>query len=74
MKLEHALIGLAAAGGIAFISGPASAQPLMSRGRLSNIDDVGYVCPSAYGTWQRGYPEDESYRSPAEQAAEEGGR
>jgi hypothetical protein len=88
MKLEHALIGLAAAGGIAFISGPASAQPPMSRGHLSNVDDVGYVCsaygfhgrrhcyrsPSAYGTWQRGYPEDESYRSPAEQAAEEGGR
>ena len=87
MKFEHALTALAAVGGIVLISSAASAQPPMSKSQLSNID-TGYVCsaygfhgrrhcygsPWASGTSQLGYPKDESYRSPAEQAAEEGGR
>jgi hypothetical protein len=91
MKLKHALIGIAAVGGIALTSSAASAQPHRlpaSRSHLPNIDEVRYVCdvygfdghphfygrPRAYGARHRGYPEDERDKSPAAQAAEEGGR
>jgi hypothetical protein len=91
MKLQHALIGIAAVGGIALASGTASAQPNArpaSMSHVSNIDEVRCVCGaygfhgrphfysrrSAYGAWEQRYPEGERDMSPAQQAAEEGGR
>jgi hypothetical protein len=90
MKLQHALIGIAAVGGIALASGTASAQPNArpaSRSHVSNIDEVRCLCGGygfhgrpqhshrwAYGAWEQRYPEGERYMSPAQQAAEEGGR
>jgi hypothetical protein len=89
MKNELALFGIAAMGGLALMTGTASAMP------NSSISQVRYVCiawqqcgkclnhyaggyrfyarPQRYEDWHQGYP-DESGMSPATQASVEGGR
>jgi hypothetical protein len=90
MKYELALFGIAAIGGLALMTGTASA---MSN---SSISQVRYVCtpwqqcskspnhygggcrfyagPQRYWDWHQGYPAHEGDMSPATQASVEGGR
>jgi hypothetical protein len=90
MKNELALFGIAAIGGLALMSGTASAM------QNSSISQVRYVCipcqqcskgpnrygadyrfyarPQRYWDWHQGYPAHEGDMSPATQASVEGGR
>jgi hypothetical protein len=90
MKNELALFGIAALGGLALMTGTASAMP------NSSISQVRYVCipcqqcgkspnhygggyrffarPQRNGDWHHGYPGNEGDISPATQASVEGGR
>ena len=73
MKNELALFGIAAMGGLALMTGTASAMPnglLSSISQLSNIDEVRYVCiawrqcgkrPNHYGGGCRFYVRPQRY-------------
>jgi hypothetical protein len=73
MKNKLALFGIAAVGGLALMTGAASAMPnglLGSISQLSNIDEVRYVCiawrqcakrPNYYGGGRRFYARPQGY-------------
>ena len=70
MKNELALFGIAAMGGLALMTGTASAMPNSSISQLSNIDEVRYVCiawrqcgkrPNHYGGGRRFYAPPQGY-------------
>jgi hypothetical protein len=73
MKNELALFGIAAMGGLALMTGTASAMPnglVSSISQLSNIDEVRYVCiawqqcdksPNHYGGGCRFYAHPQRY-------------
>jgi hypothetical protein len=73
LKIELALFGIAAVGGLALMTGAASAMPnglLSSISQLSNIDEVSYVCiawrqggkrPNHYGGGRRFYARPQGY-------------
>jgi hypothetical protein len=90
MKNELALFGIAAMGGLAFMTGTASAKPNSSIGQVRYVcipwqqcgkspNHYGggcrfYVRPQRYWDWHKGYPGNEGDMSPATQASAEGGR
>lgn len=52
-KLKYALAGLTALGGLAMVSGTASAMPMSPITQTSNVENVRLVC-DAYGRcWRR---------------------
>ncbi|SDT60463.1 hypothetical protein [Bradyrhizobium canariense] len=56
MKLISALVGLAALGGIALATAPASAMPVAIPGQAShasNVEQVSYVCNEWGHCWDR---------------------
>ena len=58
MKLASALVGLAALGGLAFATAPASAMPITILGQASqasNIEQASYVCNEWGHCWHRHY-------------------
>jgi hypothetical protein len=70
MKNELALFGIAAMGGLALMTGTASAMPNSSISQLSNIDEVRHVCiawrpcgksPNHYGGGCRFYARPQRY-------------